>query len=200
MHEAVQYWEDAQSALSGAGLLRVAQGLDPEEVEKYPVMDLDEIPALPVSDPGHHRRHETRARQKTLNASHRKLRYALVMKSRTAVYMAFYKSASKNAPVFARELREACDYSRDGVEGGYFDGVTAYRMAYEKLFRITRTEQDKDFYDVAKRLQKQNQLADGCRSTEFMTKAYAWIYKVRPRISRLQMMGAAAISVAFLRP
>ena len=128
MHEAVQYWEDAQSALSGAGLLRVAQGLDPEEVEKYPVMDLGEIPALPVSDPGHHRRHETRARQKTLNASHRKLRYALVMKSRTAVYTAFYKSASKNAPVFARELREACDYSRDGVEGGYFDGVTAYRM------------------------------------------------------------------------
>ena len=184
MHDAVQYWEAVQSALSGLGLLSVAQGMDPDDVAKYPIVNLSEIPALPRDDPGHHRRHEARVKQKTQNISYRKLRYALVMKGRTPVYTAFYKSAKTNAPVFARELREACDYSRAGVAGGYFDGVTAYRMVYDRLFGADRTKQDKYFYDVAKRLQQQAKLSDGCRSTEFMTKAYAWIYKIRPCLAQ----------------
>ena len=41
------------------------------------------------------------------------------MKQRTDVYSAFYKSAEPKAPIFARELRELCDYARDSIAGGY---------------------------------------------------------------------------------
>ena len=95
-----------------------------------------------------------------------------------------YHSVEPKAPIFARELREACDYTRDGVAGGYFDGITAYRMVYDKLFAEQRTQSDVDFYNTAKDLQTKTKLPDGCTADAFMAKAVAWIYKIRPHLAQ----------------
>ena len=93
------------------------------------------------------------------------------MKQRTDVYTLLYGSVAPKAPTFAREMREGCDYTRDGIAGGYFDGITAYRMIYAKLFAEQRTKMDVDFYNTAKELQLKTRLSDGCTADEFMTKA-----------------------------
>ena len=89
--------------------------------------------------------------------------------------------------MFARELREACDYARYGVPGGCFDRILAYRVAYQKLFAAERTKADREFYIAAESLQAsalRGWVADGCKSDEFMLKAYAWIYKIRPHLAQ----------------
>lgn len=102
--------------------------------------------------------------------------------------------------MWALELREACDYSKIGVEGGHFDGTLAYKLAYAKLFQSERTQADIDFYDTAKQLQKKTLLADGCRASEFMAKAYAWIYKIRPFLAQSYSEADAAEFIVQLMP
>ena len=184
LHDAVAYWESAQGALAFNGLLKAAMGMEPDEAKKIVDIDLGEIPNLPQEHPGYERRLETRLRIRTQNKSNRMQRYAIIMRQRTDVYSAFYKSAEPKAPIFARELRESCDYTRDNVAGGYFDGVTAYRMVYNKLFAEERTQMDVDFYNTAKDLQIKARLPDGCAADDFMAKAIAWIYKIRPHLAQ----------------
>ena len=112
LHDAVQYWESTQAALAHAGLLKAAMGMEPDEASKIVDIDLDELPELPADHPGYERRLETRLRMRTQNKSNRRQRYAIIMRQRTSVYSMMYSSAEPKAPIFARELREACDYTR----------------------------------------------------------------------------------------
>ena len=134
LHDAVQFWESAQTALAHAKLLKAAMDMIPDDAKTIVDVDLSELPELPADHPQYYRQLETRLRIRTQNKANRIKRYSIIMSQRTDVYTMLYKSAEQKAPIFARELREACDYSRDGVAGGYFNGVTAYRMMYNKLF------------------------------------------------------------------
>ena len=184
LHDAVAYWESAQAALAHAGLLKAAMGMEPDDAAKIVDIDPSELPELPPDHPQYYRQLETYLRIKTQNKSNRRQRYAIIMKQRTSVYSMIYHSVEPKAPIFARELREACDYMRDGVAGGYFDGITAYRMVYDKLFAEQRTQIDVDFYNAAKDLQIKSRLPDGCSAEAFMTKAVSWIYKIRPHLAQ----------------
>ena len=114
LHDAVQYWENLQAALAHATLLKAAMGMEPDESRKIVDINLNDLPILPDNHPQYERRLETRLRVKTQNRSNRRARYAIAMKQRTDVYTMLYQSAQSNAPMFARELREACDYTRLG--------------------------------------------------------------------------------------
>ena len=184
LHDAVAFWESVQTALAHAGLLKAAMGMVPDEASQIVDMDLSRLPVLPPEHPQYYRQLETTLRVKAQNKSNRRKRYAIIMSKRTSVYTMMHKSAEPKAPIFARELREACDYSRTGTVGGYFDGVTAYRMVYSKLFAEERTQMDTDFYNTAKELQTKSRLPDGCSSDEFMAKAVSWIYKIRPHLAQ----------------
>ena len=74
------------------------------------------------------------------------------------------------------------------------------KLAYAKLFQAERTQADVDFYDTAKELQKKTALSDGCRANEFMLKAYAWIYKIRPHLAQKYSDADAAEYIVHLMP
>ena len=57
-------------------------------------------------------------------------------------------------------------------------------MVYNKLFADDRTKMDVDFYNYAKDLQVKPKLPDGCSADDFMNKAVAWIYKIRPYLAQ----------------
>ena len=184
LYDAVQYWESAQTALAHASLLKAAMGMQPDEAKRIVDVDLSQLPVLTPDHPQYYRQLETKLRIKTQNKSNRIQRYTIIMKQRTDVYTLFYKSAEPRAPIFARELREACDYTRDGLAGGYFDGVTAYRRVYAKLFADERTRMDVDFYNSAKEMQLKSRLPDKCSAEVFMSKAVSWIYKIHQALIR----------------
>ena len=183
-HEGVQWWESTHTRFAAAGLVTTAKGGIPPAAERIIDVPLDSIPDLPSDDPGYHRRRELRIRTQTQNAVNERLRYSLIMGGRTTVFASIYKSVESVAPMFSRELIEACDYSLHGIEGGYFDGSLAYRMAQAKLFAGERTKADREFYRSAESLQRSSRLPDGCKPSEYMKKAYAFIYKIRPHLAQ----------------
>ena len=200
LHESVHYWELTQTKLATAGLSKAAEGKMPDKAASYVDTDLNELPVLPIDHRDHERRNEVRLAERKKNHTNRRKRYEITMEQRTAVFASLYESAEKAAPMFARELREACDYSRSGVDGGYFDGPLAYRIVYAKLFKPQRTQADEDFYDTAKTLQKKSALPDGCKASDFMSKAYAWIYKIRPHLAQSYTDEQAARYLIALMP
>ena len=200
LHEAVQWWESTQTRLATAGLVKSATGKMPDAAERIIDTKLSEIPELPSGDRDYHRRQELRISVRKQNAKNRIDRRNIFLSERTAVFSAIFQSAEESAPMWARELREVCDYSHIGVEGGHFDGALAYKLAYAKLFEAERTQADIDFYDTAKQLQKRTSLADGCRANEFMLKAYAWIYKIRPHLAQPYSDADAAEYIVQLMP
>ena len=173
LHEAVQWWEVAQTRIASAGLSLVVTGGLPASAARIVDTPLDTLPDLPAHHPHFERRRELRVKMQIQNAANAKLRDALVLDGRTAVFIAIHHSAEASAPMFARELRERCDYSRHGYDGGHFDGTLAHRMAYSKLFDSERTKADREFYRTAEHLQRSSRLSDGCKAEDFMKKAFA---------------------------
>ena len=127
-HESVHWWESSQTRIAAAGLQTTATGGAPTSALRIVDVPLDSLPELPVSHPQHERRHETRIRTQAQNAANTRQRYALIMEGRTKIFAAIYVSAEQSAPMFARELREQCDYARHGIDGGYFDGTEHWRI------------------------------------------------------------------------
>ena len=183
-HEAVQWWESTHTRIAAAGLITTAKGGSPPAATRLVDVPLDSLPDLPRDHSNFERRRELRIRTQTQNAANARQRYSLTMEGRTTIFAAIYRSLETTAPMFARELRESCDYARHGVDGGYFDGTLAFRMSYAKLFAAERTKADREFYRAAELLQRSTRLPDGCRPEEFMKKAYAWIYKIRPHLAQ----------------
>ena len=182
LHTAVQWWESTQTKLATAQLLKSANGKTPDSAARIQDTNLSEIPELPATDRDHHRRQELRIATRKKNAINRMDRHRIIMNERTAVFSAIYESAEESAPMFARELREACDYATlDESLAGSFDGSLAYSLAYAKLFQAKRTQADVDFYDAAKQIQRKTALSDGCRASEFLAKAHSWIYNVQDK-------------------
>ena len=200
LHEAVQWWEVAQTRIASAGLSLVVTGGLPASAARIADTPLDTLPDLPANHPHFERRRELRVRLQIQNAANAKLRDALVLDGRTAVFIAIHKCAETSAPMFARELRERCDYSRYGFDGGHFDGTLAHRMSYAKLFESERTKADRDFYRTAEYLQRSSRLSDGCRSEDFMKKTFAFIYRIRPHLAQAYTDMDAADYVVDLMP
>ena len=152
-------------------------------------------------DRDYDRRQELRITTRKRNAINRIDRHRVVMSERTAIFTAIYEAAEQTAPMFARELKEACGYAQlDATLAGYVDGSLAYSLAYAKLFQAKRSKADVDFYDAAKQIQKRTTLNDGCRASEFVSKAHAWIYKIRPYLAQPYSDEDAAEYLAELMP
>ena len=200
LHESVQWWESTQIRLAVAGLIKTANGQAPDEALLIIDTDMSELPVLDVNHRDFERRNEVRLMEKKRNAVNRRKRYRIIMGQRTAVFSSLFNACEESAPMFARELREACDYARVGIEGGYFDGALAYRKVYAKLFAAKRSQADVEFYDTAKSLQKKSTLADGCKASDFMSKAYAWIHKIRPHLAQSYNDADAAEYIVQLMP
>lgn len=200
LHEAVKWWESTQARIAAAGLATTAAGGSPASSNSYVDVPLDSLPDLPSDHPQFERRRESRIRIQTQNAVNARRRYSIIMEGRTEIFSAFHMCAEETAPMFARELREACDYARYAVSGGYFDGTLAFRMAYQKLFAGERTKADREFYRAAEQLQRSSRLPDGCSSEEFMKKAFAWIYRIRPHLAQAYSDQDAAEYLVDLMP
>ena len=120
LHEAVQWWESTQTRLSTAQLIKSATGVKPDALERIIDTKLSDLPSLPADHRDHHRREELRITIRKQNARNRIDRRSIFLSERTAVFTAIFEAAEESAPMWARELREACDYSIIGVSGGFW--------------------------------------------------------------------------------
>ena len=71
LHDAVQFWESAQTALAHASLLKAAMGMQPDEAKRIVDVDLSQLPVLTPDHPQYYRQLETKLRIKTQNKSNR---------------------------------------------------------------------------------------------------------------------------------
>ena len=55
LHDAVAFWEAAQSALADEGLLKAAMGMEPDESRKIVDIDPKALPVLPPEHPQYYR-------------------------------------------------------------------------------------------------------------------------------------------------
>ena len=102
---------------------------------------LREIPELPVGDRDYNRRQELRITTRKRNAINRIDRHRVVMSERTAIFTAIYEAAEQTAPMFARELKEACDYAQlDATLAGYFDDPSHTPLHTQSSFRRSQEQ------------------------------------------------------------
>ena len=182
-HEAAAWLEQAQPRLGR--LLHVAQGHEPPAATAIRDIDLSTLPALPETHRDHNRRLELRIKVQAQNDANATRRFTITMEAWTDLYVALKACTEKSAPLFSRQLKEACDLSvTHGVAGGYQDGPRAWRAVLGKLTGDERTEADKDFYRTAERLQRASRLPDGCPAIEYSKKALAFLIHIRPHLAQ----------------
>ena len=182
------------------GLTEVSLGQQPALVRELMDTDMDEIPELPPDHPRYEQRRESRTRAQKENDINALKRYRVIMDLRTGLFASLYVSVKQTNSIFAQHLLELCDYNRHCCPGGYFDGSLAYSMMHTKLFGASRRKTDISFYDSAKDLQKKNRLPDSCTAKQFMTKAHAWVYKIRPNLQQKYSDEDAAEYIMDLMP
>ena len=100
-------------------ILAAASGKQPDAAARIIDTKLSEIPELPIGDRDYNRRIELRISVRKQNERNRMDRYNITMRELTAVFSAIYEAAEQSAPMWARELREACDYSRIGTHNRF---------------------------------------------------------------------------------
>ncbi len=82
-------------------------------------------------------------------------------------------------------LRETCVLSRQGVTGGYFDGLRAWRIVTNQLCGGERSRLDRDCYRAAELVQRTQRLATGCSAEElYWRRALALIVNIRPNLAQ----------------
>ena len=158
------------------GLTQIAHGEEPAPAKALIDFPLESIPPLPEDHPRYESRLETRIKYEAQNAANQVQRYNIFMQLSTGLFASLYISAKETNPLFAKLLYEACDYRRLDITDGSFDGALAFKMAHTRLFGASRTNADVEFYNVARDIQKKARLPDGCRSSDFVKKAHAWIH------------------------
>ena len=184
-HAGTQWLESAEAKLAGKQLLAVAQGHEPPAVKCIVDIDLSELPTLPTSHRDHDRREETRIKVKAQNKANAEKRLNLTLTAWTEIYSAIKACTEVTAPVLSRELYELCDLSvTRGLPGGHFDGPRAWRIVVHRIKGGQRTEEDKDFYRTAERLQRANHLADGCLASDYSKKALAFLMRIKPNLAQ----------------
>ena len=182
-HDATTWMEQAEPRLGR--LLAVAQGQIPAAAAQIIDIDLSSLPELPQDHRDYHRRLETRIKVQAQNDANASRRWAIVMDAWTDLYVAIKACTETTAPVFSRQLRDACDLAKtQGIAGGYKDGPRAWRAVLGKLAGGERTEADKDFYRSAERLQRASHLPDGCAAAEFSRKALAFLINIKPHLAQ----------------
>ncbi len=112
LHEGRQWKEVADSRLAPAGLLIVAHGKTPVEVDRIIDTNLDDIPELPPEHPHYQRRMELRLKHRQENEKNEIDRCNLTMRYWTALYTSIAQACEKNAPMLFRQLIELCDLSK----------------------------------------------------------------------------------------
>ena len=98
-------------------------------------------------------------------------------------------ASEKNVPVFNRHLKELCNLQKvhkDPRFDGLYDGPLAWRLIKAKALPPAekRTKQDKEFYDTARNLQKQNRLPDHCPAAAYQKKALAFLVNINPYLAQ----------------
>ena len=190
LHEGVQFWEATQTRLATAGLAKAADGKIPDKAAALIDTDLNEIPVLPIGHRDHERRNEVRLVERKKNAVNRRKRYEITMEQRTAVFSSLYESAEASGAA-RRCLRANCarratmrvTASTVATLMVHWPTALCTQSSFSRSARRA-TQADVDFYDTAKTLLKKSTLSDGCKASDFMAKAYAWIYKIRPHLAQ----------------
>ena len=119
-HEGKEWILMAERRLAGRGLLQVANGGEPADAAA-----LRDLPILPLLDESHRdaeRRKEERVRAMTANEEKAIKRFQITMRDWTTLYTVVTKSMEKNASLAARELHEACNLRKRGVDADAYDG------------------------------------------------------------------------------
>ena len=184
-HEKTAWWDHMMVRISSVpGLTEVAHHKEPSVIKSIVIIPLDELGELPADHKNYESRKETRIRIKAQNDANMINRYNIWMGLRTGLFASLYNSMEESNSIFAESLYESCDYRRLGLTTGHFDGELAFSMAHTKLFGDKRSQTDIDFYDTAKDIQKKSQLPDGCKNSDFVKKAHAWIHRIRPNLQQ----------------
>lgn len=90
-HQGTAWWEQAEAVLSLHGLLAVANGHEPEACQAIVDVDLNLLPALPVTDREHNRRHEKRIFAMAQNKANARKRRSIMLSQWTKIYVLYCK-------------------------------------------------------------------------------------------------------------
>ena len=184
-HVKTEFWERMMVQFSVIpGLTEVALGQTPELLREYEDFSLKYLPVLDDRHPKYEERIHAIYKAQRQNRINAYKRHRVVMELTTGLFASLFLSIQPSNDVFAQHLLELCDYARAGVKGGYFDGRLAFNMLYIKLFGHSRRKTDVNFYNTARDIQVKNRLPDGCKAKDFMSKAHAWIHKIRPNLQQ----------------
>ena len=129
-HDATAWLEQAEPRLGK--LLAVAQGQQPAAAAAIIDIDLGDLPELPHDHRDFQRRLETRIKVQAQNDANAMKRWTICMEQWTDLYAALKACTETTAPVFSRQLKDACDLAKTrGIAGGYKDGPLAWRAVLQ---------------------------------------------------------------------
>ena len=153
-HDAIQYRQTVDTIFAGAGVLGVIGGNWPTEAmtveENFPIHLLPVPDAATMSASAYAKAVEKIQLYEIKNRRNDALRERYLMLVWTRIFAAVYRSALKNHPAFARDLRETCALPpATGALAGskWLDGPRAYHLMLFKLMNAgERPRSDKNFY------------------------------------------------------
>ena len=180
-HKSVAWKESASSRLGALHLLVVASGGVPPQAAC--IVDEPLLPELPPDHRDFERRLESNNRIQTRIKENAIKRWFITMNAWTALYGMLARCCEKTAPTLFRTLQDQCNLEKThGLKGGFMDGPRAWKIVnvWLNLDNAHRTKADKEYYRLAEKLMRENQLADWCLATEYEAKALAWIVNVMP--------------------
>ena len=182
-HKAAAHLKSTKARLGSQGLLVPAEGGVPPEVDLIVDVDLSGLPVHPVGHPQYERALEFRMKVEVTNTVNARKREQLTLKAWTKVYGLLSACCETTHPVLHEEMYELCRLDKRGVPGGYFDGPRSYKL-YLASLTGPRTKEDREVYELALKLQRENRLADDCASADFAKKALNFIVYLEPNLSR----------------
>ena len=150
-HEAAAHLKSTKARLGAQGLLIVAEGGIPPEVDLIIDVDLTCLPVPPVGHPQYERILESRMKLDIVNTRNARQREQLTYKAWTSLYGLISNCCEKTHPTLHEELYELCRLDQRGVQGGYFDGPRAWQIYLQSL-TAERTNVDRDSYELALKL------------------------------------------------
>mmetsp|Transcript_10856 Transcript_10856/g.24987 ORF Transcript_10856/g.24987 Transcript_10856/m.24987 type:complete len:375 (-) Transcript_10856:417-1541(-) len=201
-HEGNSWKMDTITRLSPHELVAVAEtGILPALSEIIDI-DIDTFPELPADHPQHERRRLERIKILTSNMGNEERRRRVTLRAWTTLFESLRSSCVKKAPLLANELYELCALSSRGIPGGYFDGPRAWAILMGRVDggAVERQESDKAFYSTAPELQKSNPLPDGCTSTDYTKKAFAYVQYIMPNLAQKYEPADAAEYILKMMP
>jgi len=150
-------------------------------------MQIKTIPMLKPGESGYESRVALRAGYalKNKNKMNKMARTRIWLDDLTKIFALLYACVAKHTMTLAEEMRKLCNMSERDVDWvGSMDGAQAYTIVRNYLFICERSEADKLYYKTALDVQEKFHLPDGCSSSAYDKKAYAFINHISPHLAQ----------------